>query len=279
MVNVVENPIKCPVAPLEFAFLADWFFTRREIRDRVTITYVTPLDGAFTRPVASAALAHLLREKGIELVTEFNAGRVNGEAGELVSWDDRVVPFDLLVTVPLHAGAEFVTRTPGLGDDGGFVLTDPHTLQSRRSPNIFAIGDATNVPASKAGSVAHFEAGVLCENVRRFLADEPLAPDFDGHANCFLETGFDRALLLDFNYDTEPLPGRFPFSFGPLPLLKESRVNHLGKLAFRWAYWHLLLPGRDLPGIGARMPTAGKRFSDRGRNEHESTRGTTAGAL
>jgi len=100
---------------------------------------------------------------------------------------------------------------------------------------------------------------VLAGNVRRFLAGEPLAASFDGHTNCFIETGFGKALLIDFNYDTEPLPGHFPASVG-LPLLKESRLNHLGKLMFQPLYWHSLLPGRDLPGVGTSMPTRGKDF-------------------
>jgi sulfide:quinone oxidoreductase len=260
VINIVEMPIKCPVAPLEFAFLADWYFTQRGMRDKVTISYVTPLDGAFTKPEATRVLGHLLDDKRIELVTEFNAGRVDGEAGVLYSWDEREVPFDLLVTTPLHQGAEFVRDTPGLGDDNAFVLTDPRTLQSQKYPAIFAIGDATNVPASKAGSVAHFEAEVLEENIARFLAGEPVEPAFDGHANCFIETGHDKALLIDFNYETEPLPGTFPLAgVGPLTLLGESRLNHLGKLAFKWVYWNMLLPGHDIPLVGPQMTMTGKR--------------------
>ena len=259
VINVVDMPIKCPVAPLEFAFLADDYFTRRGIRDRVRITYATPLDGAFTKATCAKELSHLLTDKRIELVTEFNAGRVGGSEGVLAAWDDRELRFDLLVTIPLHAGAEFVSRSPGLGDDLGFVLTDPNTLQARVAPNVFAIGDATNVPASKAGSVAHFEAEVLTGNIRRFLAHEALEPEFDGHANCFIETGHEKALLIDFNYEVEPLFGRFPFArIGPLRLLRESRLNHLGKLAFRWIYWNVLLPGRDIPAVGPRMSMKGK---------------------
>ncbi|HEX4936886.1 MAG TPA: FAD/NAD(P)-binding oxidoreductase, partial [Gemmatimonadaceae bacterium] len=259
VVNVIDMPIKCPVAPLEFAFLADAYFTKRGIRDRVQLTYVTPLDNAFTKPVAANALAHLLKDKGIELVTEFATGQVDGANGRLVSWDEREVPFDILVTTPLHGGAQFVRETPGLGDDLGWVKTNPRTLQSQLAPNIFAIGDATNVPASKAGSVVHFEAEVLDHNIARFVAGEPLAEDFDGHSNCFIETGFDKALLIDFNYEVEPLPGKFPSALGPLTLLRESRLNHLGKLAFRWVYWNVLLPGREIPGIAPQMPIAGKR--------------------
>ena len=260
VIDIVEMPIKCPVAPLEFAFLADWYFTRRGIRDRVDITYVTPLDGAFTKATCSRALTHLLDEKRIRLETEFSAGRVDGEAGTLHSWDEREIPFDLLVTIPLHMGAEYVGRSPGLGDDMGFVRTNPNTLQSLAAPDVFAIGDATNVPASKAGSVAHFEAEVLTENVSRFLEGKPLEPGFDGHANCFIETGFDKALLIDFNYDVEPLHGTFPVPrLGPMRLLEETRLNHLGKLAFRWVYWNVLLPGYDIPGVGPRMSMRGKR--------------------
>ncbi len=254
-VNVVDLPIKCPVAPLEFCFLADWYFHERKIRDRVELTYVTPLDGAFTKPVASATLGGLLRDKDVSLVTEFNTGSVAGDA--LVSWDDRRVDCDLAVVIPLHGGAEYVTRSDGLGDELGFIPVDVHTLQSKAAPNVFAIGDATGVPASKAGSVTHFEGEVLVENVRRFLAGQPLDASFDGHANCFIETGFGKALLIDFNYDTEPLAGHYPGPVG-LPLLKESRLNHLGKLMFQWVYWHGLLPGRDLPGIGSAMPQRGK---------------------
>jgi sulfide:quinone oxidoreductase len=258
-VNVVDMPIKCPVAPLEFCFLADWYFRERKIRDRVELTYVTPLDGAFTKPVASATLGGLLAEKGIELVTEFNTGSVDatGPDRKLVSWDEREVPFDLAVIIPLHGGADYVARSPGLGDELGFVTVDVHTLQSAAAPNVFAIGDATGVPASKAGSVTHFEGEVLVENIHRFLAGQPLSASFDGHANCFIETGFHKALLIDFNYDTEPLAGHFPAAVG-LPLLKESRLNHLGKLMFQSLYWHGLLPGRDIPGIGPAMPARGK---------------------
>jgi sulfide:quinone oxidoreductase len=265
VVNVVDMPIKCPVAPLEFCFLADWFFTERGIRDRVELVYVTPLDGAFTKPVASHHLGGMLAEKDIELITEFNTGEVDGTAGKLTAYDGREVAFDLAVVVPLHGGAPYVGQSPGLGDELNFVPTDEHTLQSKAAPNVFVIGDAANVPASKAGSVTHFEGETLVANIVRHLAGEALEPGFDGHANCFIETGFHKALLIDFNYDTEPLAGHYPGGVG-LPLLKESRLNHLGKLMFQWFYWHSLLPGRDIPGIGSTMPSAGKEpaaISDR----------------
>ena len=259
VVDLVDMPIKCPVAPLEFAFLADWYLRERGIRDRTELVYATSLDAAFTKPIASEHLSGLLADKGVQVVTEFNAGEVDGEHGRLVAYDGRELEFDLLVTIPLHGGAAYVERSDGLGDALGFVPTDRKTLQSKAAANVFAIGDATDLPSSKAGSVTHFEGEVLSENVERFLTGRELIPRFDGHANCFIETGFKKALLIDFNYDHEPVPGLFPTAAGPLPLLRESRVNHLGKLMFQWLYWHVLLPGREMPLVGPEMPSAGKR--------------------
>lgn len=265
VVNVIDMPIKCPVAPLEFCFLADWFLRERGVRDRVEITFATPLDAAFTKPVAGEHLGGMLEERGIGLETEFATGRVDGAGGRLVSWDEREIPFDLAVVVPLHGGAPFVARSPGLGEDLGFIDVDIHTLQAKASPNVFAIGDAASLPTSKAGSATHFEAETLCANVERVLGGEDPEGSYDGHVNCFIESGFHKALLIDFNYEVEPLPGRYPEAhLGPLPLLRESRLNHLGKLAFEPLYWHVLLPGRDIPGVGAAMSMAGKQAPDEG---------------
>jgi sulfide:quinone oxidoreductase len=260
VVNVCDMPIKCPVAPLELSFLCDWHLQERGVREQVQITYVTSLDGAFTKATCNRELSGLLAYKGIELVTEFNTGRVDGEAGKLVSFDGREVEFDLAVVVPLHGGAPFVSASADLGDELGFVRTDPHTLQSRLAPNVFATGDAADFPTSKAGSAAHFQSETLVENIRRFLGGEELEAGYDGHVNCFIETGFHKALLIDFNYETEPLPGVYPDPHvGPLPLLSESRRNHLAKLAFAALYWHALLPGRHIPGVSAQMSMAGKQ--------------------
>ncbi|MCB1203126.1 MAG: FAD-dependent oxidoreductase [Verrucomicrobiae bacterium] len=248
VVHVNEMPVKCPVAPLEFTFLADTFFKKKGIRDGVTLTYVTPLSGAFTKPKASKKLGHLLGDKGIELVTDFVAEKVDQENDKLVCYDGREVPYDLLVTTPTNMGDEAIRRS-GLGDDLDFIATHKNTLQSLEFPDVFVLGDATNLPASKAGSVAHFESETLADNVIRHIHGEPLKEEFDGHSNCFIESGDGKALLIDFNYEHEPHEGGFPFSFGPMKLLEESRLNHLGKLAFRHVYWNLLLKGRALPGI------------------------------
>jgi sulfide:quinone oxidoreductase len=261
VVAVMDMPVKCPVAPLEFCFLADAYFRKRGVRDKVEMTFVTPLDGAFTKPVCNRELSGLLKDKGVNVVTTFNTGEVDGAGGRLVSFDGREVPFDLSVVIPLHEGQEYVSRSPGLGDELGFVPTDQQTLQAKVKPNVFVVGDASDVPTSKAGSVAHFEGETVAKNITRYLAGEPLEASFDGHTNCFIESGFGKALLIDFNYDNEPLTGHFPGRLG-LPLLRESRLNHLGKLAFGWLYWHVLLPGREIPAVHSRMSMAGKRHQD-----------------
>ncbi|MEY3733501.1 MAG: hypothetical protein RL347_860 [Actinomycetota bacterium] len=258
VVHVTEMPIKCPVAPLEFTFLADAFFAEKGMRDRVEIVYVTPLEGAFTKPVASKLLGHMLKDRKISLEPDFMIDQVDGEAGKIVSMDEREVPFDLLVTVPLNMGADFVGRS-GLGDDLNYVPVDKHTLLSTKYDNIFAIGDASNIPASKAGSVAHFSIDLFPENFVNHVNGRPMTRAFDGHANCFIESGRGKGMLIDFNYDTEPLPGKYPIpGVGPFSLLKETELNHLGKLAFRWMYWNLLLPGKELP-LPALMSMAGKQ--------------------
>ena len=257
VVDVVDMPIKCPVAPLEFCFLADWQLREHGLRDDVEITLVTPLDGAFTRPTASARLGRMLEDRRIRVEAEFATGCVDGDARRVHSFDERAIDYDLLVVVPVHTGAPCIARSPGLGDPLGFVAVNRHTLQCEAADNVFCIGDAADVPTSKAGSVTHFEADTLAGNIRRFLNGDPLVGSYDGHANCFIETGFHKALMIDFNYEQEPLPGRYPEPhIGPLPLLAESRLNHLAKLAFQPLYWSVLLPGHDIPGVGARMRAA-----------------------
>ena len=257
VLNVAEMPIKCPVAPLEFLFLADWFFHERGIRDEVEITFATPLPGAFTKPRASSILGGMLTDKNINLVPDFNIMEVDQEKGVIRSYDEVEVPYDLLVTIPTNMGAEVIGKS-GMGDDLNFIPTNKHTLQTDKWENVWIIGDAGNVPASKAGSVAHFMLDVLIENIHRHMEGlEPL-PKFDGHANCYIESGFEKGVLIDFNYDVEPLPGKFPLpGFGPFSLLKESHANHWGKMMFRWMYWNILLKGGEMP-FESQMSMAGK---------------------
>ena len=258
VVHITELPLKCPVAPLEFAFLADSYFKKRGIRDKVQIHYVTPLEGAFTKPVCSKTLGYLLEERDIQLETDYVIERIDPETKTMYSMDEREINFDLLVTVPLNMGADFIGAS-GLGDELNYLPVDKETFLSTDYNNIFALGDASNIPASKAGSVAHFAVEVFAENFVNYVNNLPMEKKFDGHANCFIESGNGKGLLIDFNYTTEPLPGKFPLPVvGPMPLLKESHINHLGKLAFRWIYWNMLLPGRKLP-ISTSMQMAGKK--------------------
>ena len=266
VVHITEMPIKCPVAPLEFAFLADSFFLNKGMRDKVDITFVTPLGGAFTKPKATKALHYLLEEKKIKEVVDFNIEKVDYENNKIIDYTGKEVAYDLLVTTPTNLGDEMIERS-GLGDDMNFVPTHKATLQSKAHENIFVIGDASNVPASKAGSVAHFEAEILEENILRYIDGKPLKEDFDGHANCFIETGHGKALLIDFNYTQEPVEGTFPFpGIGPLKLLKETRMNHVGKLAFRWIYWNMLLKGIHIPFVSSKMTKKGKVFDKKNNN-------------
>ena len=260
VVHITEMPIKCPVAPLEFAFLADSYFRDKDMRDKVEITYVTPLSGAFTKPTCTKALNYLLEEKQIKIEKDFAIMEVDNDKKVIIDYIDREIPFDLLVTVPTNMGDEVIERS-GMGDDLNFVPTHKHTLQSKGYDNVFVIGDATNVPASKAGSVAHFQAETLTDNIILYTKGYKLKEEFDGHANCFIETGNNKALLIDFNYDQEPVHGSFPFAkIGPLKLLKESAFNHWGKLAFRWIYWNMLLKGIPIPFVGRNMSFKGKVF-------------------
>ena len=261
VVHITELPLKCPVAPLEFTFLADDYLRRRGLRDQTELVFVTPLDGAFTKPIASRYLGRLLDERKIAVETDFLVERIDAERKTLVSYDEREIGYDLLVTVPLNMGADFVA-TSGLGDELNYVPVDKHTLQSAEHPDIFAVGDANDLPTSKAGSVAHFSSEIFVENFCRYVDGRAMTRRFDGHANCFVETGDGKGLLIDFNYDTEPLPGRFPLArLGPLSLLRETKANHWGKVAFRWIYWNMLLPGRPLP-VPAQMSMSGKHRPD-----------------
>jgi sulfide:quinone oxidoreductase len=257
VVNVVETPIKCPVAPLEFLMLADWFFQEQGLREKVDITFATPLSGAFTKPVASRHLGDILDQKGIKVVPDFLVEHVDPDAKKIVSYDEQEIEYDLLVSIPLNMGDEVIARS-GLGDELNFIPVDKHTFLHPKYANIFVLGDAANIPTSKAGSVAHFAVDCFADNFLRYIDGLEMLPTFDGHANCFIESGFGKGLLIDFNYDVEPLPGRYPLpGIGPFSLLQESEMNHWGKMMFRWMYWNLLLKGQELP-LPALMSMAGK---------------------
>jgi sulfide:quinone oxidoreductase len=258
VVSIAEMPIKCPVAPLEFLFLADAYFTQRGIRDKVDLQMVTPLTGAFTKPTSSRVLGDFLERKGISVTPDFDIARVDSQEKKIVAWDDTEVAYDALVSIPTNMGDACIARS-GLGNELNFVPTNKQTLQADGLEDVFVLGDASNLPTSKAGSVAHFQSEILFENIMEHIEGRPATAHFDGHSNCFIETGFGKGMLIDFNYDTEPLPGEFPLpGIGPFKLLGESSINHYGRMMFRWVYWNLLLRGMELP-IQAEMSMAGKR--------------------
>lgn len=257
VVGVVDMPIKCPVAPLEFCLLADWYFRERGVRDQIEIMFLDPLPSLFAAPIADEKVEELFLEKEVKTETGFHIAEVDGADGRVTSQDGHQISFDLAVIVPSFRGSPYIGRSPGLGSKRDFLAVDEHTLQSKNVPNVFAIGDTADLPTSKTGSVAHFEGEIVVHNIRQFLAE--LTPDasYDGHGTGFIETGFHKAMLLDSNYKTQPLTGHFPTKVG-LPLLTDSHLNHIAKVEFQWFYWHFLLPGRDIPGLGSAMPQAGK---------------------
>ncbi len=257
--NIAEMPHKCPVVPVEFVFMADWFFKVNGVRDNIEIEFITPNTGIFTKPIATKVLSVAAKEKGIKVTPNFHLSTVNEEEGVMESATGETADFDLLVSTMPNLGAEYVDES-GLGDGMGYVLTDNHTLKYEKGDNIYIVGDATNVPTSKAGSVAHYEAEIASENILREIDGEEPKPAFDGHSTCFIVSGYDKAYLFDFNYKTEPLPGKYPFpGLGPFDLVGESNINYWGKMMFKWVYWNMLLTGQELP-LEPQMNMAGKTW-------------------
>ena len=257
VVNVVENPIKCPVAPLEFLLLADWYFAKRGMRNKVELVYATPLSEAFTKPTSAKALGVLLEKRGIQMETDFYAGSVDSTNNKLISYDEREVPYDLLVSIPTNMGAPVIKRS-GMGDSLNFVPTNKETLQSDKWQNVWVLGDAANIPASKAGSVIHFEMETAVANILAHMAGKEMTHKFDGHSLCFIESGYNKAVMIDFSYEQEPVFGSYPFPVvGPLSLLKETVLNHWGKLGFRFMYYDLMLKGIPVP-LPSKFSMAGK---------------------
>ena len=273
VIDICEMPIKCPVAPLEFAFLADYYFRQKGIRDRIDISLVTPYTGAFTKPNANRVLSKVAEDKGIRVVPNFAASAVDAATRTLRTFDGRSIEYALLCAIAPNLGPA-VLDDSGLGDGAGYGLTDPRTLRSQKAEQVYLLGDNTNVGTSKAGSVAHFEAETVVENLLREIDGQPPLASFDGHANCFVETGHHKAMLLDFNYDIEPLPGSFPLPYaGPFSLLEESYMNHVGKIAFQWVYWNMLLPGHlpKVPLLPSHMNFLGKDLSTAPQMRHAGT--------
>lgn len=233
IVGVGGLPYKCPVAPLEFTFLLDEYLTQRKIRDKTDIIYTFPLNRVFTIESVAEVAQPLLEKRGITIETFFNLEEVIPAEKLVRSMEGTELKYDLLVMVPPHRGAKFLQGHP-LADQQGWVKTDRATLQVGGYPNIWGLGDATDIPTSKAGSTAHFEAPVVVERLAAALRNT--APDgkhatYEGHVMCFLETGHNQASILDFDYNHPP------------KVAEPSQIVHYQKMAFNKAYWYLVPTG------------------------------------
>ncbi|MCE1274304.1 MAG: NAD(P)/FAD-dependent oxidoreductase, partial [Chlorobiales bacterium] len=257
VMNIAAVPFKCPVAPIEFVFLADWYLKKKGIRHKSEIELVTPLPGAFTKPKATAIFTEAAKEKNIKITTQFELSEVNGKERYIESMKGDKVSYDTLVIIPTTQGDSVISQC-GLDDGIGFVPTHHNTLQALKHERVYVIGDATNVPTSKAGSVAHYEADVVVFNIMAEIHGVKPEEIFDGHSTCFIVYEKGKSSLIDFNYKIEPLPGQFPLPhMGPFSLLKPTKMNWYGKLGFEPLYWNVLLAGRHL-GMPPTLVMAGK---------------------
>jgi sulfide:quinone oxidoreductase len=230
-VGVAGIPYKCPPAPVEFVFMLEERLRRRGIRDRSEITLLSPLNRAFTIESASKVVEPLMRQRGIQLATFFNVESVDPSAGVITSIEGEKVESDLMVVVPPHHGQELI-ETSSLGDGSAWTPTDRNTLQVAGHERIFAIGDATDLPISKSGSTAHFEAPVVASRIASLVRGTAPKTNYGGKVMCFLETGDGRSTILRFDYEHPPAP--------PQP----RRVWHMAKWMFNRLYWDVVPTGR-----------------------------------
>jgi sulfide:quinone oxidoreductase len=230
-VGIAGIPYKCPPAPVEFVFLLEERLRKRGIRDRTEITLLSPLNRAFTIESASKVVQPIMQERGIELATFFNVESVDPSAGVITSIEGEKVESDLMVVVPPHRGQELI-ETSSLGDGSAWTPTDRNTLQVAGHERIFAIGDATDLPISKSGSTAHFEAPVVASRIASLVRGTAPKTNYGGKVMCFLETGDGRSTILRFDYEHPPAP--------PQP----RRVWHMAKWMFNRLYWDVVPTGR-----------------------------------
>ncbi len=232
VVGVAGIPYKCPPAPVEFVFLLDDYLRSKGVREASHIKLLSPLNRAFTIESTSKLVQPILAERGIELTGFFNVESVDPVAKTVTSLEGETVDYDLLVLVPPHRGQR-VIEDSGLGDERGWVPVDRNTLKHAKFERIWAIGDTTNIPISKSGSVAHYEASVAAAGIAAAAKGEaPPAHVYDGKVMCFLETGQGQATTIRFDYDHPPV--------SPMP----SRLWHWAKLLFNKTYWHTVPQGR-----------------------------------
>ncbi|HET9725013.1 MAG TPA: FAD/NAD(P)-binding oxidoreductase [Actinomycetota bacterium] len=241
-VGVAGIPYKCPPAPVEFVFMVEEYLRRRGIRDRSQITLLSPLNRAFTIESASKVIQPIMEQRGIELTTFFNVEEVDPSAGTVSSLEGEKVEYDLLVLVPPHRGQQVIDDS-SLGDASGWLPADKHTLQVGDDGRVFALGDATNLPISKSGSTAHFEAPVVASRIASLVKGSAPKDNYGGKVMCFLETGNGRSTVLRFDYEHPPAP--------PQP----SRLWHAAKWMFNRLYWHTVPQGRLPDTLPLPIPT------------------------
>jgi sulfide:quinone oxidoreductase len=181
VINIAEMPIKCPVAPLEFAFLVDWWLTEQGLRDKTEIEFVTPLSGAFTKPVATQVLTSACVDKNVKITPNFSIGSVDSEKKVIAAYDGTEVDYDMLISIPPNFGSQVMIDCE-VGDPMGYIPIDKHTLQPPGRDNVWVLGDGTNAPTSKAGAVAHYQADILHENIMAYIDGEAQHALSDGHA-------------------------------------------------------------------------------------------------
>ncbi len=235
VVGIASMPYKCPPAPLEVIFLIESELRERGLRDKSDLHYCSPIGRAFTIESVSEMATPILEEKGIELHTFFNVETIDPERKVVQSLEGEELEYDLLILVPPHKGAQFLMDSGLAPAPGGWLPTDRHTLEVGGRKNVHALGDATDLPLSKAGSTAHFEAPVVAERISAAIqarATDKKHGEYEGKVMCFFEIGDGKGTILQFDYDHPPRPR------------KPNALFHFGKIVFNKTYWHTVPKGR-----------------------------------
>ncbi|MGZ3641057.1 MAG: NAD(P)/FAD-dependent oxidoreductase, partial [Candidatus Limnocylindrales bacterium] len=221
VIGIAGMPYKCPPAPLEVAFLIEAELRERGLREQSELHFCSPIGRAFTIESVSEMATPILEAKGIELHTFFNVETIDPARKVVGSLEGEELSYDLLILVPPHKGAQVLIEAGLAPAPGGWLPTDRHTLEVAGQHDVYAIGDATDLPLSKAGSTAHFEAPVVAERIAARVKGR--APDaktgsYEGKVMCFFEIGDGKGTLLQFDYAHPPRPP------------KPNRLWHLGKI-------------------------------------------------
>ncbi|OYR53395.1 pyridine nucleotide-disulfide oxidoreductase [Halorubrum sp. Ea1] len=223
VLSVVGTPHMCPAAPLELVFMIDDWFRKRGLREDVEVTYTYPIQRVHGNPHIAEWARPIMDERGIDVETFFNAESVDPDAGTITSMEGTELGYDLLVSIPPHAGVDLIEEA-GLGDDG-WVDVNKHTLEAEAADDVYALGDTAATGVPNAGSVAHYQAGVVGERLASDVRGRPATATYDGKTLCFIETGMDAASFVEFDYENPPAPA------------PPSQKLHWSKLAYNESYW------------------------------------------